>query len=391
MVGGGWTLERVVSLSLSLSLSLFLSAKPMDSLKPESFGDSLLVPSVQELGREGMVTVPARYIRPDHDRPIISKIASLQEIPTIDMQKLLLGESVNSELEKLHSACQEWGFFQLANHGVSSTLVENMKFEIQRFFNLPLEEKKTFWQQPGDLEGFGQLFVISEKQKLDWVDMFYMVTLPFHVRKPHLLPKLPQSFRETTEAYSSELQKLAVTLLLQMAGALEMDIKEMIELFEDGSQSMRMNYYPPCPQPELVMGLTPHSDSSGLTILLEVNEVEGLQIRKQGQWIPVKPLPNAFIVNVGDTLEILSNGVYRSIEHRATTNSTKERLSIATFYGANLEGEIGPAPSLINPQNPALFKRITTKEFRKGFFSKKLNGKSNLKNMRIENGEGNIA
>eukprot|EP00262_Sarcandra_glabra_P005973 TRINITY_DN1794_c0_g1_i2.p1 TRINITY_DN1794_c0_g1~~TRINITY_DN1794_c0_g1_i2.p1 ORF type:complete len:169 (-),score=31.27 TRINITY_DN1794_c0_g1_i2:365-871(-) len=167
----------------------------MGSMKPESFGDSLLVPSVQELAKEGMVAVPARYIRADHDRPIISKIASLQEIPTIDMQKLLLGESVNSELEKLHSACQEWGFFQLVNHGVSSSLVENMKFEIQNLFNLPLEEKKRFWQQPGDVEGFGQLFVKSEEQKLDWADLFYMVTLPTHLRKLYLLPELPQSFR----------------------------------------------------------------------------------------------------------------------------------------------------------------------------------------------------
>eukprot|EP00262_Sarcandra_glabra_P005974 TRINITY_DN1794_c0_g1_i3.p1 TRINITY_DN1794_c0_g1~~TRINITY_DN1794_c0_g1_i3.p1 ORF type:complete len:368 (-),score=69.88 TRINITY_DN1794_c0_g1_i3:185-1288(-) len=357
----------------------------MGSMKPESFGDSLLVPSVQELAKEGMVAVPARYIRADHDRPIISKIASLQEIPTIDMQKLLLGESVNSELEKLHSACQEWGFFQLVNHGVSSSLVENMKFEIQNLFNLPLEEKKRFWQQPGDVEGFGQLFVKSEEQKLDWADLFYMSTLPTHLRKQYLFSELPQSFREITDAYSSGLQKVAMTLLLQMARALEMDTEEMKEVYEDGFQSMRMNYYPPCPQPEHVIGLTPHSDAAGLTILLQVNETEGLQIRKQGVWIPVKPLPHAFIVNIGDCLEVLSNGVYRSIEHRATINSAKERLSIATFYAPNPEKEVGPASSLINPQNPALFKRLAMKDYFKAFLSKKLNSKSNLENMRIEN------
>eukprot|EP00262_Sarcandra_glabra_P005975 TRINITY_DN1794_c0_g1_i4.p1 TRINITY_DN1794_c0_g1~~TRINITY_DN1794_c0_g1_i4.p1 ORF type:complete len:359 (-),score=57.97 TRINITY_DN1794_c0_g1_i4:147-1223(-) len=354
--------------------------------EPGSFGVSLLVPSVQELAREGTVSVPARYIRPDHDRPIISESASLPEIPIIDMHKLLFGESMDSELKKLHSACQEWGFFQLVNHGVNSSLIEKMKLEIQNFFNLPLEEKKRFWQQPGDLEGLGQAFVVSEEQKLDWADMFFMVTLPTHLRKPYLFPKLPQSLRETTEAYSTELQKVSITLLLQMARALEMDGNEMRELYEDGFQSMRMNYYPPCPQAELVMGVTPHSDSGGLTILLQVNEMEGLQIRKQGDWIPVKPLPNAFIVNLGDAMEILSNGVYRSIEHRATINSAKERLSIATFYGPNLEREVGPACSLINPQNPALFKRLGTKEYFKYSFAKKLNGKSNVENMRIENG-----
>lgn len=90
-----------------------------------------------------------------------------------------------------------------------------------------------------------------------------------------------------------------------MGKALKIDEKEMSILFEDGVQSMRMNYYPPCPQPEKVIGLTPHSDGSGLTILLQLNEVEGLQVRKDGMWVPVKPLPNAFIVNIGDILEVI--------------------------------------------------------------------------------------
>lgn len=80
----------------------------------------------------------------------------------------------------------------------------------------------------------------------------------------------------------------------------------MITLFKEGMQAMRMNYYPPCPQPEQVIGLTPHSDAVGITILLQLNEVEGLQIKKDGIWIPIKPLPNAFIVNIGDILEVIS-------------------------------------------------------------------------------------
>lgn len=78
----------------------------------------------------------------------------------------------------------------------------------------------------------------------------------------------------------------------------------MIVLFEEGMQSMRMNYYPPCPQPDQVIGLTPHSDAVGITFLLELNGVEGLQIRKDDIWIPVKPLPNAFVVNIGEILEV---------------------------------------------------------------------------------------
>lgn len=104
--------------------------------------------------------------------------------------------------------------------------------------------------------------------------------------------------------YSEELKRLGMKILVLMARSLEMEAEEMADLFEEGTVAFRMNYYPPCPQPELAIGLTPHSDSVGFTILLQVNETEGLQIRKDGMWVPVKPLPNAFVVNVGDMLEV---------------------------------------------------------------------------------------
>lgn len=349
-----------------------------------SLGGSVLVPSVQELAREPLISVPPRYVRDDQDPPIISDATCLPELPVIDMQSLVSQDTV--ELQKLDLACKQWGFFQLVNHGVSNSLVEKVKSEIQEFFRLPMEEKKKFWQEPGDLEGFGQAFVLSEEQKLDWADMFYVQTLPTHLRKPHLFPKLPLPLRDTLEAYSKKMKNVAIDILYQMATALKMDSKDITDLFEEGMQGMRMNYYPPCPQPDLVIGLTPHSDTFGLTILLEVNEMEGLQIRKDGEWIPVKPLPNAFVVNIGDVMEMVTNGAYRSIEHRAVINAVKERLSIATFYGPRLDGELGPAPSLITPESPPLFKRMGVVDYLRGFFARELNGKSYLEVMRIKTG-----
>ncbi|XVE71549.1 hypothetical protein DITRI_Ditri10aG0159900 [Diplodiscus trichospermus] len=134
-------------------------------------GSSLSVPCVQELAKKPSTKIPPRYVRTDDDPVVLSDTISLPQVPVIDMQNLLSGE--------------------LINHGVSSALVEKAKSEIQEFFNLPMEEKKKFWQKPDDVEGFGQAFVVSEEQKLNWGDMFYMVTLPTHLRKPHLFPKLP--------------------------------------------------------------------------------------------------------------------------------------------------------------------------------------------------------
>ncbi|KAF5943995.1 hypothetical protein HYC85_018072 [Camellia sinensis] len=319
----------------------------MASSKPKGLGSSL---TIQELAKEPMLVVPERYVRLDN-KPcsILSEDATSQTIPTVDMQQLLMGEATDFQLDKLHSICKEWGIFQLVNHGVTSLLMEKLKYEIEEFYKLPLEEKMKYKIQPGDVEG------------------------------------------ETLESYISELQKLAITVFGLMAKSLKIDKGEMEEMFDDGMQSVRMSYYPPCPQPEMVMGLRPHSDATGITILLQVNGVEGFQIKKDGIWIPVSFLPDAFVVNVGDTLEILSNGLYNSIEHRVTVNSVKERMSIAMFFNPKFEAEIGPAASLLNPQNPPLFKRISTEKYYKKYFSHRLNGKLFLEQMKTENGEDDTA
>ncbi|KAL5081409.1 hypothetical protein RYX36_009830 [Vicia faba] len=346
-------------------------------------GTSLLVPSVQELAKNNISEIPQRYIQSQLEELVINETDNVLEIPVIDMNKLLSLEFGSEELAKLHLACKDWGFFQLVNHGVSSSLMEKIKLEIQDFFNLPLSEKKKFWQTEQHMEGFGQAFVLSDEQKLDWADMFYMTTLPKHSRMPHLFPQLPLPIRDTFEHYSIEMQKLSIIIVEYMEKALKVDEKEMSIMFEDGIQLMRINYYPPCPQSEKVIGIAPHSDGSGLTILLQLNEVEGLQVKKYGKWIPVKPLPNAFIINIGDILEIITNGIYQSIEHRATVNTAKERLSIATFCTTKYNGEIGPATSFVTEETPARFKRIGLEEHLKNMFASKLDGKSCLDAMRI--------
>ncbi|TXG47779.1 hypothetical protein EZV62_027073 [Acer yangbiense] len=303
--------------------------------KAISFGRSLAVPFVQELANKGLTSVPPRYVHHDQDPPIISLDFCSPQVPVIDMQILLSEDFTDSELQKLDQACREWGFFQLINHEMSSRLVGKVKLETEEFFKLPMEEKS----------------------------------------------------KESLEAYSTGLINVAARILRLIGKNLRMDDNEMT-LLSEGRQSMSFNYYPPCPQPEQVIGLPPHSDASSITILHEINDVQGLQIKKDGMWIPVKPLPNAFIINIGDALKILSNGTYRSIEHRVTVNSLKERLSIATFCSPKMDGEISPAPSLVTLETPAIFRRISVVDYIKGLFSRKLDGKSYLYSLRIQNEQG---
>ncbi|MBA0706140.1 hypothetical protein Golax_018268 [Gossypium laxum] len=355
-----------------------------------NFGKSIIVPSVQELAKDPIAKIPPRYLRPLQEQPhSISPNHHLPSVPIIDLQKLAAGDFVDSELQRLHSACKKWGLFQVVNHSVSISLLEDFKLEIENFFKLPHEDKKLLWQKPDNHEGFGQLFVVSEDQKLDWSDMFYITTLPHNLRNIELFEKLPLKLRQAMEMYSIEVKNLALRILDYMARALNMGTEEMRELFNDGIQSMRINYYPPCPEPDMTIGFSPHSDADALTILFQLSETEGLQVRKDGKWVSIKPLPNALVVNIGDIMEIFSNGIYRSIEHRAVVNSTKERLSIATFYSSKLDSELGPALSLIGPSNPAIFRRVPLEKYFKEFFARRLNGKSYLDFMRIKTEEEN--
>ncbi|WMV15689.1 hypothetical protein MTR67_009074, partial [Solanum verrucosum] len=110
-----------------------------------------------------------------------------------------------------------------------------------------------------------------------------------------------------------------------------------------------------------------------------------LQIKKDGAWISVPYRPDAFVVNIGDILEIVTNGIYKSIEHRAIVNEDKERISIATFFSPKLDGDLGPAASLLTPQSPAQYRRIGVADYFKGYFSRELVGKSYIDTLRIGN------
>ncbi|WJZ96648.1 hypothetical protein VitviT2T_015312 [Vitis vinifera] len=145
------------------------------------------VQSVQELIKEPIPAVPQPFILDDPQSPILSASTPLPLLPTIDMKHIIMSETADSELEKLHSTCKEWGFFQLVNHGVSSSLVEKLKSEIGEFYKLPLEERIKYKMRPGDFEGYGLSPIRSEDQKLDWGDRFYMTTNPIHTRKPYML------------------------------------------------------------------------------------------------------------------------------------------------------------------------------------------------------------
>jgi isopenicillin N synthase-like dioxygenase len=85
-------------------------------------------------------------------------------------------------------------------------------------------------------------------------------------------------------------------------------------------------------------------------------------------------------------LQIITNGIYPSIEHRAIVNSEKERISLAAFYAPNMQAMLAPAPSLVTQERPAQYRRISVVDHFNGYFSQELRGKSYLNEMKITKG-----
>ncbi|RLN42365.1 protein SRG1-like [Panicum miliaceum] len=322
--------------------------------------------------------VPEKYVRSEIKAdPVIVDVEGYN-LPVIDMSRLLNPEFSEEETAKLGSACEHWGFFQLVNHGLDGGFLQQIKADITEFFSLPLEEKLAVAIPPNGIQGFGHHFVFSKEQKLDWVDMLFLATRPVEERSLAFWPTKPSTFRDTLDKYSLELANVSAQLFKFMANNLRVNQEALLGTFKGLPQSMRINYYPPCSQANKVLGLSPHTDGVGMTFLLQVNDVEGLQIRKDDKWFSVEAIPEALVVNIGDVLEILTNGKYKSIEHRAVINPVKERITIATFLSVNLGCMIGPLQGLLK-EGEARYKVLDSVEFTKGYFAAKLEGRSIIK------------
>lgn len=112
--------------------------------------------------------------------------------------------------------------------------------------------------------------------------------------------------RELCEDYAREVEKLAYKLLELISLSLGLSADRLQGYFKEQTTFLRFNYYPPCPYPELALGVGPHKDGGALTVLAQ-DDVGGLQIRRKsdGKWIPVKPIQDAYIINIGDATQVL--------------------------------------------------------------------------------------
>ncbi|XP_059446460.1 2-oxoglutarate-dependent dioxygenase 19-like [Corylus avellana] len=338
-------------------------------------------------GSPSLTSIPSTYAftkAPQEDEAVSEDPED--PIPVIDFSLLAYGtpDQRSTIIQELGRACKDWGFFMVINHGVPERLLERVIEGISGFFDLTEEEQIREFEGKNVLNTSKSVtsFNTSSDKVFFWRDFLKLIIQhPHH----HHFPNEPAGFREILLEYSKRSREVAMGLLKGISMSLGLGdtyIENTMNL-QSGLQVLAANLYPPCPEPELAIGLPPHSDHGLLTLLIQ-NGISGLQVQHQSKWVNVNSIPNAFVVNVADQMEIMSNGKYKSVMHRAFVNEKATRISVATNFGPPLEMVVNPAPELVHPEtNAPAYTGIKYGEYMELQKSNKVYGKSCLDHVRI--------
>ncbi|GMH19711.1 hypothetical protein Nepgr_021552 [Nepenthes gracilis] len=313
-------------------------------------------------------SLPEKYVRPESERPKLTEISDCEDVPVVD-----LGSGDKSQInQQIGDACRLFGFFQVINHGVSADAVEEMMKVAEEFFKLPVEEKMKFYSEdPSKTMRLSTSFNVQKETVHNWRDYLRLHCWPLEQFAPEW-PSEPSSFKEVVSRYIEEVRALGLRLEEAIAESLGLERNCIKDTLGEQGQHMAINYYPPCPEPELTYGLPGHTDPNALTILLQDLHVCGLQVLIKGRWVAVKPYPNAFVINIGDQLQALSNGIYKSVWHRAVVNADKPRISVASFLCPADDAVISAPPPLTADGSTAVYRSFTYPEYYKKFWSRNL-------------------
>ncbi|XP_068650861.1 protein DMR6-LIKE OXYGENASE 2-like [Aristolochia californica] len=321
--------------------------------------------------------IPSHYIRPLSDRPYVERVQPGDvSIPLIDFEGFE-GPNRSRIVAEIGKACRNDGFFQVKNHGIQKCFIENLLRVSREFFRLPESERmKSYSDDPTKSFRLSTSFNVKKEKVSNWRDYIRLHCFPLEDYIEDW-PCNPPSFRDVVGEYCKSARALALKLLEAISESLGLD-KDCIEkILGKQGQHMAMNYYPPCPQPELTYGLPGHTDPNALTLLLQ-DDVPGLQVLRNNKWVAVNPIPNTFVVNIGDQIEVLTNGRYRSVLHRAVVNNRVERISVPTFCCPSVDALIGPAEALIDDDNPPVYRSFTYGEYYEKFWDGELQTQSCL-------------
>ncbi|KAH9609507.1 hypothetical protein KSS87_006024 [Heliosperma pusillum] len=253
-------------------------------------------------------------------------------IPLIDLSK-------PDSKALIVKACEEFGFFKVTNHGVPIEFISRLEREATKFFSLPLSDKQL--AAPPNPYGYGNN-KIGNNGDVGWIEYLLMNITPqlYH----HNLPSS----------------------------------------FSDNPIEFRLNHYPPCPSDQFqcnnnnnnnnnIIGFGEHTDPQIISVLRS-NNTCGLEIFLQdGNWLSVPPDQHSFFFNVGDSLQVMTNGRFKSVRHRVKTNKLKSRISMIYFGGPPMSERIGPLASITGGDDEtSLYKEFTWFEYKNSAYKSRL-------------------
>ncbi|MCL7035616.1 hypothetical protein MKW94_005596 [Papaver nudicaule] len=338
---------------------------------------------VKGLVDAGIVKIPRMFIRPleeltedlDHTELVNSNF----EIPVIDIKSVDQNDHQRHRevIDEVRRASETWGFFRLVNHGIPVTVMNGIIEGVKRFHEQDIEIKKQLFSN--DLKTgcmFHTNLDLYVSKYANWRDSLRCNLLSPDPLNPQ---ELPHTCRDIIVEYWKHITKLADTITGLLSEALELKQDHLKRMCTD-CLVLSGHYYPACPEPDLTLGTSKHSDPSFFTLLLQ-DHIGGLQFLHQKQWVTVKPIPGDLIVNIGDLLQLISNDKFKGAEHRVLANRNGPRVSVACFLNTKFSNNpkiYGPIKEILSEENPPIYRSITMKEYTEHYFNKGRDGVSTL-------------
>jgi isopenicillin N synthase-like dioxygenase len=291
-------------------------------------------------------------------------------VPVVD-----LSAPPASVARAVHEACAAWGFFHLVGHGLDEDLLADVMAEARGFFAGPPAAKRALARSRDNPWGYyDRELTKTQRDKKEIFDVgpdvvhavaadVFQGATPFPDRRPRLKP--------VVRTWFAACEDLCLRLLRPVASGLGAAPDALMQDFEGGHTSfLRLNHYPTrdpaageADRPA-GLGIHRHTDAGALTVLLTDGR-PGLQVLKDGVWVPVDPLPGGLIVNIGDMAQVWSNDAYEAPVHRVLAMEDEARLSLAFFFNPAYPAVIRPLPSTVGPNHPRRYRDLGWSEFRR--------------------------
>jgi isopenicillin N synthase-like dioxygenase len=289
---------------------------------------------------------------------------TFSQVPIIDISALIAQTSERYETaRRIGEACRECGFFYITGHGVGEALQRRLEELSRQFFAQKLENKLEIRMALGGRAWRGYFPVGNEltSGKPDLKEGIYFgaelgedhplvqAETPLHGR--NLFPANLPLFRETVLEYLEAMTRLGHQLMAAIAISLGLEESYFDERYMDEPLTLlRIFNYPPAAlwqDGEERWGVGEHTDYGMLTILKQ-DDAGGLQVKSKSRWVDAPPVGNSFICNIGDMLDRMTRGLYRSTPHRVRNPALSDRLSFPFFFDPNFNAEVQPID--LNPQ-----------------------------------------